>query len=174
MSYSSQMQRQRTDKDRYLEKDPHSPLTHHLKDKFTGLEYYPISENYKFELPLVPYDNVENIEMDTSDGQTRYYDRIGYLEFDSGHGATKIHIYQSQQNPNHFFIPYRDKTSGKETYGAGRYLDVDSHGGVFVLDFNKAYNPFCAYNESYSCPLPPMENWLEIPIEAGEKDFKLN
>ncbi|MHA2502297.1 MAG: DUF1684 domain-containing protein [Candidatus Kariarchaeaceae archaeon] len=171
MSYSAQIQRDRTDKDRFFEKSPHSPLSHHLRHNFQGLEYYPVSEDYRFELPLVPHDEIETVEMDTSDGKIKYFDRVGYLEFDSGAGPTKIQVYQSHQNRQNYFIPFRDKTSGKETYGAGRYLDVESHGGVFELDFNKAYNPMCAYSDAYSCPFPPMENWLEVPIEAGEKNF---
>ena len=71
-----------------------------------------------------------------------------------------------------FFLPFRDATSGSETYGAGRYLDIDpDEDGTVTIDFNMAYNPFCVYSEAYSCPLPPTENWLDVPITAGEKDF---
>ncbi len=86
-------------------------------------------------------------------------------------------IYSDPQGGG-FFLPFKDATSGRETYGAGRYLD--SHrpglqqleGGRFEIDFNYAYNPYCAYNENYRCPLPPAENWLKVPIHAGEKNFK--
>jgi uncharacterized protein (DUF1684 family) len=71
-----------------------------------------------------------------------------------------------------YFLPFRDATSGKASYGAGRYLDIEPNSdGTVTIDFNLAYNPFCAYNDAYSCPLPPTENWLQVPIEAGEKDF---
>ena len=69
------------------------------------------------------------------------------------------------------FIPFRDATSGKETYGAGRYIDM-AESEQYVIDFNTAYNPFCVYNENYSCPIPPKENWLAVEIKAGEKNFK--
>lgn len=72
-----------------------------------------------------------------------------------------------------YFVPFRDKTSGRETYGAGRYLDIEtSQNGAVTIDFNQAYNPYCAYNDAYSCPLPPVENWLSVPIEAGELDYQ--
>ena len=71
-----------------------------------------------------------------------------------------------------YFLPFRDSTSGKTTYGAGRYIDLEPNpDGSVTIDFNMAYNPYCAYNDSYSCPLPPVENWLQIPIEAGELDW---
>jgi len=71
------------------------------------------------------------------------------------------------------FIPFKDATSGKETYGAARYLEIEeTEVGIFLVDFNKAYNPYCAYSEAYSCPFPPRENWLEVAIKAGEKKFK--
>jgi len=76
-----------------------------------------------------------------------------------------------EQGEKDLFIIFKDATSGKETYGAGRYLDLDRHGDEIVIDFNYAYNPYCAYNPDWSCPLPPAENWLKVPIRAGEKNF---
>lgn len=174
MTYSTQLQQQRVAKDRFFKLDRQSPIPYHLRINFTHLDYFEVKEDYKFNLALQPYDDVETIQMDTSDGQIKDYLRIGYLEFEVGGENAKINVYQSAQNPDHYFVPFRDKTSGQETYGAGRYLDLENHGGKFELDFNLAYNPYCAYNENYSCPLPPFENWLEIKIEAGEKDFPLN
>ena len=101
----------------------------------------------------------------------RDYYRIGYLEFQVKDQTTSIHVYQQADNPDYNFVPFRDSTSGNITYGAGRYMDIEKDGDLFVLDFNKAYSPYCAYNENYSCPLPPFENHLKIPVEAGEKDF---
>jgi uncharacterized protein (DUF1684 family) len=174
MTYQAQLERHRAEKDRFLQKHPQSPLDPHLQKKFQALDYYPINEKYYFELPLTPYEEEETLEMDTSTGEIRQYNRIGYLEFEVDGEVAKLNVYQPIDGSDHYFVPFRDKTSGKETYGAGRYLDPEMHGGKFILDFNVAYNPFCAYSEAYTCPLPPVENWLQIPIRAGEKDFTLH
>jgi hypothetical protein len=87
----------------------------------------------------------------------------------------KLQAYRPIDDADRFWVPFRDETNGEETYDAGRYLDLepDEHrlDGEWVLDFNRAYNPTCAYNHAYECPLIPMENWLDVRIEAGEKDF---
>ena len=89
-----------------------------------------------------------------------------------------LQAYRSNPQEEMLFIPFRDATSGKETYGAGRYLDLEpgrdrTTGGKWVLDFNQAYNPWCVYSEAYTCPFVPIENWLEVPIQAGEKNYPL-
>ena len=113
--------------------------------------------------------------METSTGGIQYFNKLGYLQFEQPETkeTAKINIYQSVDNPDHFFVPFRDKTSDEGiTYGAGRYLDLHQlDENRFLLDFNLAYNPFCAYSDMFTCPLPPFENWLEIPINAGEKSF---
>ena len=96
---------------------------------------------------------------------------MGTLEFAVPGGSAQLAGYAFEPGPvSELFIPFRDTTSGSETYGAGRYLDLEPEDdGTYVLDFNIAYNPWCAYAPQYSCPLPPRENWLTFPIEAGEK-----
>ena len=112
----------------------------------------------------------EEISIQTSDGQQRVYRRDARVSFEVDGESVTLAMYNTGQ-PG-FFIPFRDSTSGKTSYGAGRYLDIEANGdGSVTLDFNLAYNPYCAYNDSYSCPMPPHENWLTIPIEAGEKDW---
>lgn len=173
MSYKKSIEVNRAQKDQYFKTSHHSPIPHNLRHQFSGLDYYPIDENYVFHLKLHEYDNPETIQMETSDADIRDYYRIGYLEFTTEEGSAKIHVYQSADNPQYYFVPFRDKTSGVETYGAGRYMDLEKHGDEFILDFNAAYSPMCAFNENYSCPLPPFENHLKIPIKAGEKNFPL-
>src|SRR5205823_4054425 len=82
----------------------------------------------------------------------------------------RLMLYASDDS-DELFVPFRDATSGQETYGAGRYLEIHAHGDNVVIDFNYAYNPNCAYDPAWSCPLPPIENWLKVPIRAGEKAF---
>ncbi len=109
--------------------------------------------------------------METSTGEAQVYDRAGVMRFSVDGEPAQVTLYRPQ-GENTLFLPFRDALSGKETYGAGRYLDVaPAHNGHVVVDFNYAYNPSCAYNPKYSCPLPPAENWLKVPIRAGEKKF---
>lgn len=160
---------QRGAKDEFLVSDPHSPLDHHDQHGFTGLRYYEPNPDLAFALP-VKYGGGEAVRLQTSDGQERLYTAAASVEFEVGGEPTTLTLY-STGHPG-FFVPFRDATSGSGTYGAGRYLDIEAPvGGVVEIDFNLAYNPYCAYNEAYSCPLPPIVNWLEVPIEAGEMDY---
>ena len=178
MSYKKDMELNRVDKDQFMRSSPHSPLSEKLKKEFINLSYFEVNESYKFELDLHKNEIQETIEMETSTGGIQYFNKLGYLQFEQPETKeqAKIHIYQSVDNPDHFFVPFRDKTSDEGiTYGAGRYLDLHQlEENRFLLDFNLAYNPFCAYSDMYTCPLPPFENWLEVPINAGEKSFTLN
>jgi len=167
---------QREQKDQYFGEHPHSPLSPDERESFDGLEYYPIDEEYRFELPLQEYDDPERITVGTStDGEQEYLE-WGEFQFTVDGEEVMLQAYKSEPDDDRLWVPFRDATSGDETYGAGRYLDLesDSHrtsDGDWILDFNEAYNPTCAYSDQYECPLPPMDNWLEVPIEAGEKDY---
>jgi uncharacterized protein (DUF1684 family) len=111
-------------------------------------------------------------------GQEQDFLRWGEFRFKVGDREQTIQAYKSDPAEERLFILFRDATSGKETYGGGRYLDLESDRdqtaeGKWILDFNKAYNPWCVYSENYTCPLVPPENQLEIPIYAGEKNYPL-
>jgi len=160
----------RAQKDEFFETDPHSPLTSAQKAEFEGLNYFPANEDLRFELEVEPYDDQQQIKMQTSTGDLRDFIRYGRLHFSIEGQETSLTVYANQHG---FFIPFVDAQAGKETYGAGRYLDPElTEDGKLVLDFNLAYNPYCAYNEMYSCPIPPAENRLAVAIKAGEKNFK--
>lgn len=173
MSYTKDIEMHRVNKDQYFKKSHHSPLNHHLQKDFEGLAYYPIDEKFRYELPLIPHANPEIIQMETSDSGIKDFYNIGFLKFSTDDGEADIQIYTPVHDPNQYFVPFRDTTSGVETYGAGRYLDIEKHGDKFQLDFNLAYSPMCAYSENFSCPFPPFENHLKIPIKVGEKNFPL-
>jgi uncharacterized protein len=167
---------QREEKDRYFGENPHSPIPDRERGSFDGLEYYPIDDDYRFELPLEEYDDPERAVVGTSTDGEREYLRWGEFRFTVDDEDVAIQAYKSDPADERLWVPFRDATSGEETYGAGRYLDLeyDHHrtdDGNWILDFNEAYNPTCAYSDRYECPLPPMENWLEVPIEAGEKTY---
>lgn len=148
----------------------HSPLPEDVRLAFDGLKYFDPDENLDLELVVDPSDG-EAIEVQTSDGGTRRYTRAGLVSFDVNGEEVQLTLFTTAGDSG-YFLPFRDATSGKESYGAGRYLDLDEAvDGKIAIDFNMAYNPYCAYSEAYSCPLPPSENWLTVPIKAGEKNY---
>lgn len=159
----------RASKDSFFSRSHQSPLPHDSRHNFAGLKYYEPNDELVFTLEVVPGDR-SRLQVQTTDGQERTYERSGVVTFDVGDDAVQLTLYSTGHHG--YFVPFRDATSGKETYGAGRYLDIEPNDdGTITLDFNYAYNPFCVYDDAYSCPLPPTENWLKVPIEAGELDW---
>jgi uncharacterized protein (DUF1684 family) len=168
--YIDTIEAERVEKDRFFGSHHYSPIEE--KSNFTGLTYFPPEPALRFELPLQTAEQVEELTMQTSTGDEQTYDRIGTVQFEIEGEAATLAIYRSLHHDD-LFIPFRDATSGRETYGAGRYLEpVELTGGRLLIDFNLAYNPYCAYSEQYSCPLPPFENHLNVAIRAGEKNYK--
>jgi uncharacterized protein (DUF1684 family) len=111
------------------------------------------------------------VRLETSTGSEETYRRAGIARFEVDGTAGQLTLYEPEDGGD-LFLPFRDATSGSETYGSGRYLEVHPpRKGRVRLDFNYAYNPYCAYNDAWTCPLPPAENWLSIPIRAGEKAY---
>jgi uncharacterized protein (DUF1684 family) len=159
---------QRRAKDEYFGKAHDSPLTVDQRTAFAGLKYFDPDPAFRFEVALEGGPGgVEEVEM--SDGTTDHLQRAGNVRFTvEDTDATLLAFHQGDE----LFIPFRDVTSGKDTYGAGRYVEAEALGnGRYLLDFNRAYNPYCAYNDDWRCPLPPAENWLKVAIRAGEKSF---
>lgn len=162
----------RKSKDHFIGHDLHSPLTEEQKQSFRGLKYY--DENSALNLVIAPekFDNQDVIEMQTSTGDVAPFVRWGKISFEVENQPAQLTVYKDTDS-GEFFLPFTDATSGSETYGAGRYLEVEAlPDGQLLVEFNYAYNPYCAYNESWSCPLTPLENRIQVPIRAGEKSFK--
>ncbi len=179
--YARDLALQRKEKDYYVQTDPDSPIPSEVRGKMTGLAYFAPDMRYRFRVRLVTLPKPEPITLATSKGIPRPMVRYGYFEFEVDGAKQRLHAYKSAPQPGHhhedasLFIPFRDATSGKESYGAARYLDLEeSRSDDYVLDFNLAYNPYCAYSDDYVCPFPPKENWLTVPIRAGEKAFPLH
>jgi len=167
----------RRQKDMFFASHPQSPLSLHDRRAFQGLAYWPPDPEYCFELALHEYDAKEVIHVADTSGQQRNLWRWGQFRFQLAGKECTLQTYRSDPGEEQFFIPFRDQTSGNETYGAGRYLDLEpehhlTSEGKWVVDFHEAYNPWCAYSEKYTCPIVPPENWLEVPIHAGEKTYK--
>jgi uncharacterized protein (DUF1684 family) len=169
--YLDTVEMNRQQKDIYFRSDPYSPIDIEHRVHFTGLNYYPVDLAMRLTLPLDRADNPEAVTVQTNTGEARPFLRIGTVSFEVGGQAARLAVYQGLDH-DELFLPFRDATSGTETYGAGRYLEPQAlPGDKILLDFNQAYNPFCAYSENFSCPLPPFENHLTIPIRAGEKAY---
>jgi len=179
--YVTSLELLRKEKDHFFRTDPQSPIPAELRGDFRGLDYFPPDPRYRLRVRLVKLPNPEPVTLTTSKGVPRPMVRYGYFDFEIDGVKQRLYAYKPVAPPGHhhedrsLFIPFRDATSGKETYGAARYLDLEEDpSGEHVLDFNLAYNPYCAYSDDYVCPFPPRENWLTVPIRAGEKNFPLH
>jgi uncharacterized protein len=173
-SYQAALDGYRKEKDGFFKTSPHSPIPEADREAFDGLPYYPLDEDLVFEgLGLEPYagDEPTSFQIPTSDGKLRPARRAGTFTFELGGALRRLTAYtfESGQSDS-LFVPFLDETSGHETYGAGRYLDLEpDEDGTYAIDFNLAYHPSCVYAPQYSCPLTPAENRLATRIEAGER-----
>ena len=161
----------------FLVNDENSPIPREVLQKgFKGLEYFPIDPRYQINLKLQKYEDPTRVRIALSNGEIVEALRAGFLEFELTGKKLVLQVYKKRAEDSEVFLPFKDKTSGHETYGAGRYVDleVDPNDDSCVLDFNLAYNPLCAFSQDkYDCPLPPAENWLlDVEIRAGEMKFK--
>ncbi|BDD10582.1 hypothetical protein FUAX_30140 [Fulvitalea axinellae] len=149
-----------------------SPLAVKDRESFKGLAFFPINLEYRLQAKLVKDEQYKRLRVRTSDGKVREYVRFGKLYFTLDGKSLTLEAYQPadfRKRTSSLFVPFTDKTNGDTSYGGGRYLDLEipEHGGSLILDFNKAYNPYCAYNNRYSCPVPPKANRLPVAIPAG-------
>ncbi len=163
----SQLADFRREKDEFLAEDPQSPLTPEQRKGFRGLNYFPENRALHLVLPVEEFEKKDAIRMPTSTGDVQMYTRFGKIKFTVEGQPAELTVYASRDG---FFLPFVDSLAGKETYGAGRYFEPALAGkGKLLIDFNYAYNPYCAYNENWSCPVTPAENRLKVPIRAGER-----
>ena len=163
-----------------LFRSPASPLLPTQQERFDGLSYFPYDSTLAFAVTLAPTLQRDTLRMATSTGEPRDYIRFGSFSFPLDGRSHRLAVFQplnpgAEPAPDRrLFLPFADATSGAATYSAGRYLDLDpTPDGRYVLDFNYAYSPYCAYNPRYSCPFPPRENRLPAPIRAGERTHDL-
>lgn len=161
-------------------RDPErSPLEKWELRRFKGLNYFKLNSAFKVRAEFVRTPDEKKFSMPTSSGSTKVYVKYGELKFELHGQPHVLGIYQSEalsqteKYKNYLLIPFKDLTSGKETYGGGRYIDFEIPSSASVtLDFNLAYNPSCAYSSRFNCPIPPRENHLKTKIRAGEKVYK--
>jgi uncharacterized protein len=169
--YVGQLQIDRAAKDESFRKQPNDPVPPSKVAEFLPLKYFPIDPTYVVPAALKPATERIIIDMLTSQGKLRKHQRVGTLEFTlKGQPLTLPAFVEAGAGLDRLFVPFSDMTNGTETYGSGRYLELDRMpSGVYTIDFNKAYNPYCYYNKDFDCPYPPRESRLPIPIRAGER-----
>lgn len=156
-----------------------SPLNKEDLTDFRGLEFYPINKKYKVEAIFKRTKNTIPFKMKTTTDRAPIYEKYGEVSFEIDGKKIKLNIYQSHRLRNtkkykdYLSLPFTDLSSGKTSYGGGRYVDLTiPKGNTIIIDFNKAYNPYCAYNHKYSCVVPPAENHIELEIKAGVMKYK--
>ena len=170
-SYEDEITLYRHQKAEFYRNSPKSPFREQ-KVTFSYLDYYPVNISFRVKATYIPSQSLQKLSLATSTGTFDTLVVAGTASFNwEGENQTLL-VLSSNSLDENLFIPFQDATTGKSTYGAGRYLEVSRPDSKYImLDFNKCYNPYCAYTEGYTCPFPPKENRLGIAIEAGEKTY---
>jgi uncharacterized protein (DUF1684 family) len=177
VSWAQDLTAHRHSRDMQFAADPDSPLPVAARAVFGGLSYFPADPSWRYAGWITRYPHAEKITMVTTSGKPRPCERWGRVTFAHDHRELTLQVYRLLDLPDRsggegLFLPFKDQTTGKETYAAGRYVELEGpDGGPFVLDFNRAYNPSCAYGEPqrFQCPVTPAENTLPLPVNAGER-----
>jgi len=177
-TYPAVINAERKQKDIEMRTDEKSPIPENEKATFKKLNYYKPNTSFRKVAAFDRFDQATHFLMKTTTDRLPEYSLYGVITFVHKGKDYTLNVYQNIElvkkpgYDKHLFIPFNDETNGKETYGGGRFLDVTETGeNTLIIDFNNAYNPYCAYNHKYSCPIPPEENNLEIKIKAGEKKW---
>jgi uncharacterized protein (DUF1684 family) len=176
--WKEMIQNEREQKDIFFSSHYQSPIPFEDRQQFKGLDYYSPDPDFRFELELHEHEEKKVLKIEDTQGNEREFLRWGEFRFKIVDKVSTLQAYKGNPHEERLFVPFRDKTSGKETYGAGRYIDLDyeqhhTPQGKWILDFNKAYNPWCAYSDAYACPFVDPENWLKVAVRAGEKKYSV-
>lgn len=167
MLNEQQTQMGRRQKNQFYKNSPQSPLTPEQQDVFEGLNYYDYNPALQLTVKIEPFADAKLVPIQTTTGDVRQYKRFGRFSFTVDGQEAELTLYEADYG---FFLPFVDAGANTETYPAGRYLEPEYLGdNHFEIDFNQAYNPYCAYNEGWSCPITPAENRVKVSIRAGEK-----
>ena len=173
--YATRLRKARKEKSDSFRRLQGSPLSQEQRNVFDSLRYYAPNVAYRVEAQLEPFSQRDTVEIPLTDGKADKYLRWGRASFTLDNQPQKLTLFlKADGKDSTLFVPFTDKTNGFATYGGGRYLDAakPAAGDTEVtLDFNEAYNPFCAYNDGFACPVPPQDNRLAVEIKAGEQAF---
>jgi uncharacterized protein len=167
-AYVAQIVQQRKEKDEFFRTSEESPIK--KKALFEGLNYFEPDPQFRVSATLSPYTDADReLKVSYTDGTTDTYEKMAFADFTINGTAQRLLLLK---NGGTISVLFRDGTSGEQTYGGGRYIDIpvdEARNNTLIIDFNKAYNPYCVYAPDYACPLPPAENTLDVAIIAGEK-----
>jgi uncharacterized protein (DUF1684 family) len=167
----SRLQAFRERREEFMRGHEHSPLTQRQKEQYIALDYFPEAPELALVLEINKEIDHTPVELPTTTGEAREYVPYGTVTFEVEGSRATLTVYREPER-GRLIIPFRDLTSGNETYGAGRSVDPQERpDGKLSLDFNYAYAPYCQYNDNWVCTIPPMNNWLRVPIRAGEKTY---
>jgi len=170
-THKEKIERVRERNDILFQKSPNSPLTHEQKEDFKGLTYFPIDKKYEFIVEMKKFEHQSDITIPTTTGDKRKYIRFGFIEFELDGQMNILTVFKPIED-DYLFLPFKDTTTGEESYKIGRYLEIEKISKEqWLVDFNTAYNPLCAYNDNWNCSYTPDENTLQIPILAGMKKY---
>ena len=174
--YIAEINKFRQQKDDFMKNDQDSPFNSRTKIKFSNLKYYKPNPEFVFKSKLYEYQKKDTITIYGTKGEKRSAVKYGYVKLNYKGKNYLVNVYEgtTRSGENYFSIWFTDKTTGKETYGVGRYIDFDLNPDknfIYTIDFNMAYNPYCAYSPDYSCAIPSKEDHIDLAIEAGEKSF---
>ena len=175
--YISVVETDRHTKDSLMKNDAESPFNLKGKVEFHPLKYFDVDPSFAFFSKLYEYEPKDSVTTQGTKGDIRKGERFGYVIFNYDNKEYKINVYKfrSKNDGNEYFVIwFTDKTTNDETYGVGRYLDFeksDDPNHIYKIDFNLAYNPYCAYSPNYSCTVPLKEDYIDLAIKAGEKKF---
>jgi len=175
-SYRQTVLQERLQKEMDLRSRDSRVLSAAAKDRFEGLRHFSVDTTYRFELPLRRLARPETMRVAQRTGAPAQQVKVGTVAVPLPGGPYELAVFRPEQTADStFWIPFSDETTGRQTYGAGRYLDVPLRaGGTVLVDFNRAYNPLCDYNpQKYNCAVAPPENHLPVPVKAGEKKSRL-
>lgn len=179
-AWRMELESHREEKDRIFSLSDQSPVPEEDREEFDGLEYYEPDPSYRVPATVTVHEEPETVELTVVNGDREEYLRVASFSFELGGESQSLSAYRladgeetDQDGQYRYFAPFQDATTGKDTYDGGRYLEVYTEEPLddeqeIVLDFNVVYVPFCAFNDAFACPLAPSENWLDVPIEAGE------
>lgn len=172
--YVEIIEEKRSESDQFMRTSSSSPFNDSLRDSYHGLNHFEPNLKYRVQALIIPIEVKDQLIIPTSDGLKQRYQKFAYAEFKLDGERHRLLLLKPVGfgEKDVIFTAFADATSGESTYGGGRYLDLTfKKAKQITIDFNLAYNPYCAYNPTFSCPLPPKENTLSIPILAGEKNY---
>ena len=166
----SKLDSYRKRRNQYFLKHPNSPLSEEQKENFQGMNYFPENPDLDLVVEVERFEHQDEVQLATTTGEERIFSKYGRFAFSVGNQEVQLTIFSGEKG---YLLPFKDSLAGNETYPIGRYVEIRKlRDGRFEINFNMAYNPFCAYSDGFSCIITPEENHIDVPLRAGEMVFE--